>query len=69
MTAVDGRRTAPPPTHNARREGALMGVLIDGVWQAEQRTASATDGRFVRADTQFRNWITATGEPGPSGRK
>ncbi|MFQ5973911.1 MAG: glutathione S-transferase family protein, partial [Alphaproteobacteria bacterium] len=26
-----------------------------------------TRGRYVRAETQFRNWITATGEPGPSG--
>jgi glutathionyl-hydroquinone reductase len=24
-------------------------------------------GRFVRKDTQFRNWLTSDGHPGPTG--
>ncbi len=45
-----------------------MGRLIDGVWHTtEEATRIATDGRFHRADAQFRNWITPDGAPGPSG--
>jgi putative glutathione S-transferase len=43
-----------------------MGLLIDGVWQDREPEPSA-GGRFVRADTDFRNWITPDGRPGPSG--
>jgi putative glutathione S-transferase len=43
-----------------------MGQLIDGVWR-DQAPAAAGDGRFHRAATQFRNWVTADGSPGPSG--
>jgi putative glutathione S-transferase len=42
-----------------------MGVLIDGVWQ-EQEPARAP-GRYERADTAFRNWVTPDGRPGPTG--
>ncbi len=28
----------------------------------------AANGEFVRRDTTFRNWVTADGSPGPSGR-
>lgn len=28
----------------------------------------AVNGEFVRRDTTFRNWVTADGSPGPSGR-
>src|SRR5215468_10175368 len=42
-----------------------MGLLVDGVWQDD---ASRTkDGHFIRPATQFRNWITASGDRGPSG--
>jgi putative glutathione S-transferase len=42
-----------------------MGLLVDGVWQDD---ASRTkDGHFVRPTTQFRNWVTADGSPGPTG--
>ncbi len=47
-----------------------MGQLIDGVWHAADQRAAA-DGRFVRAETRFRNWITADGSsgfPGVAGR-
>jgi glutathionyl-hydroquinone reductase len=44
-----------------------MGLLVNGEWQDSWYDTSKTDGRFVRADAAFRNWVTPTGEPGPSG--
>ena len=44
-----------------------MGLLVDGVWQDRWYDTDASDGRFVREDAQFRNWITADGAAGPSG--
>lgn len=44
-----------------------MGLLIDGKWHDQWYDTSSTGGRFVRSDAQFRNWVTADGEPGPSG--
>jgi putative glutathione S-transferase len=43
-----------------------MGQLIEGVWR-DQAPASGGDGVFHRAETQFRNWITTDGSPGPNG--
>jgi putative glutathione S-transferase len=43
-----------------------MGLLIDGVWQDREPEAT-TGGRFLRSDTDFRNWVTPDGRPGPSG--
>src|SRR5579884_2400797 len=42
-----------------------MGLLVDGVWQED--VSRTTDGRFIRPATQFRNWVTPDGSPGPSG--
>jgi glutathionyl-hydroquinone reductase len=42
-----------------------MGLLVDGVWQ--ERLQDLRDGRFVRPQTRFRNWVTVDGSPGPSG--
>ncbi len=44
-----------------------MGNLINGEWHDKWRDTEAKDGSFVRPDAKVRNWITATGEPGPSG--
>jgi putative glutathione S-transferase len=44
-----------------------MGLLVNGVWRDEQPGERARDGRFVRAVTRFRNWVTEDGSPGPSG--
>ncbi|MGK7883517.1 MAG: glutathione S-transferase family protein [Crocosphaera sp.] len=44
-----------------------MGLLIDGVWHDKWYDTSKTEGRFVRQASQFRNWITADGSPGPTG--
>jgi putative glutathione S-transferase len=42
-----------------------MGVLVDGVWQEQE--AARPPGRFERAATSFRNWVTPDGRPGPTG--
>lgn len=44
-----------------------MGMLVDGKWHDVWYDTSSTGGRFVRSDSQFRNWVTADGSPGPSG--
>ena len=46
-----------------------MGQLVDGVWQTETLEVRSKDGRFVRADTQFRDWITADGGSGFKAEK
>ncbi|WP_447749655.1 glutathione S-transferase family protein [Pseudomonas nicosulfuronedens] len=43
-----------------------MGQLIDGRWQ-DQWYDTSKDGRFQRENAQRRNWITADGQPGPTG--
>ena len=44
-----------------------MGLLVDGQWQDKWYDTEKTGGRFVRKDSQFRNWITADGSAGPTG--
>ncbi|MDR3534182.1 MAG: glutathione S-transferase family protein [Rhodopila sp.] len=44
-----------------------MGLLVDGVWQDHWYDTGSTGGRFVRSDSQFRNWVTMDGAPGPTG--
>ena len=44
-----------------------MGLLVEGRWQDRWYDTKSTGGRFVRKGSQFRNWITADGSPGPSG--
>lgn len=46
-----------------------MGQLVDGVWQTETLEVRSKDGRFVRADTQFRDQITADGASGFKAEK
>src|ERR1700689_2020042 len=45
-----------------------MGLLMDGRWIDHRPVDAAGDGRFKRQDTVFRNWGTADGTPGPTGR-
>ena len=45
-----------------------MGLLVDGVWQADAGRWSDSRGRMQRPDSTLRNWITPDGSPGPSGR-
>jgi len=44
-----------------------MGLLVDGQWQDQWYDTKSTGGRFKRQDSQFRNWITPDGSPGPTG--
>lgn len=44
-----------------------MGLLVEGTWHDEWYDTKSTGGRFVRKDSQFRNWVTADGSAGPSG--
>lgn len=44
-----------------------MGLLVDGVWQDQWYDTKSTGGSFKRQDAKFRNWITLSGRPGPSG--
>lgn len=43
-----------------------MGLLVEGRWH-DQWYESSKDGAFQRENAQRRNWVTADGEPGPSG--
>ena len=45
-----------------------MGILVDGKWQDVWYDTRVSQGRFVRSEAQFRNWVTADGSAGPSGR-
>lgn len=44
-----------------------MGLLVEGVWRDQWYDTKKTGGRFERPQTQFRNWITPDGAPGPTG--
>ncbi|MGA1802428.1 glutathione S-transferase family protein [Rhizobium sp. HT1-10] len=44
-----------------------MGMLVDGVWHDVWYDTKETKGHFMRAASQFRNWVTADGSAGPSG--
>ncbi|MBT2374612.1 glutathione S-transferase family protein [Pseudomonas fluorescens] len=43
-----------------------MGLLIEGRWH-DQWYESSADGAFQREQAQRRNWVTADGQPGPTG--
>jgi glutathionyl-hydroquinone reductase len=45
-----------------------MGLLVDGAWHDVWYDTKKSQGRFVRSESQFRNWVTPDGSPGPSGR-
>ena len=44
-----------------------MGLLVDGIWHDQWYDTASTGGKFIRKASQFRNWVTPDGEPGPSG--
>src|ERR1700756_4655215 len=48
------------------KRGRDMGAFVDGIWR-DGDFPHDTTGRFVRPDSPFRNWVTASGEAGPSG--
>jgi putative glutathione S-transferase len=43
-----------------------MGLLVDGRWQ-DKWYENSKDGAFQREQAKRRNWVTADGQPGPSG--
>ncbi len=45
-----------------------MGLLVDGTWHDHWYDTKSTGGAFKRSAAQFRNWITADGSAGPSGK-
>jgi glutathionyl-hydroquinone reductase len=45
-----------------------MGELLDGKWQTDDLRKIDKDGKFVRRESPFRNWVTPDGTPGPSGK-
>ena len=46
-----------------------MGRLVEGRWQDVWYDTKENKGHFKRAESQFRNWVTADGSAGPSGRQ
>lgn len=45
-----------------------MGLLVEGNWQPDWYDTASTNGKFVRKDAHFKNWITEDGTAGPTGR-
>lgn len=45
-----------------------MGLLVDGKWVDQWYDTKSSGGRFIRKNSQFRNWITKDGSAGPSGQ-
>ncbi|OMJ90734.1 hypothetical protein SteCoe_6811 [Stentor coeruleus] len=41
-----------------------MGLLVNGEWVNDSQSYSNKDGKFVRTNSQFRNWITRDGSSG-----
>ena len=44
-----------------------MGFLDNGLWNTDESFRTDASGRFQRADSAFRNWITPDGSAGPTG--
>ncbi|OJF94584.1 glutathione S-transferase family protein [Alkalibacterium sp. 20] len=44
-----------------------MGLLVDGKWYDQWYDTEKNDGRFIREESQFRNWVTKDGSAGPTG--
>lgn len=44
-----------------------MGFFLDGVWHNQWHDTDKSKGRFQREQTRFHNWVTADGNPGPTG--
>ena len=44
-----------------------MSLMVPGPFQNDWYEAETKSGEFIRQDSQFRNWITPNGQPGPTG--
>lgn len=45
-----------------------MGLLVNGQWHDQWYDTKSTGGHFKRSEAQFRNWVTADGSAGPTGK-
>ncbi len=45
-----------------------MGLLVDGAWHDHWYDTQSSGGRFERQASRYRNWVTADGASGPSGK-
>lgn len=45
-----------------------MGLLVNGQWSDQWYDTKKTGGAFQREDAQLRNWVTADGEAGLTGK-
>ena len=45
-----------------------MGLLVDGKWFSQWYDTKKSAGHFVRDTARYRNWVTADGSAGPSGK-
>ena len=45
-----------------------MGLLVDGKWSPQWYDTKKNNGHFVRDTARYRNWVTADGSAGPSGK-
>ena len=45
-----------------------MGRLVNGEWLDQWYDTGASGGRFIRQEATFRNWVTADGSPGATGK-
>jgi putative glutathione S-transferase len=44
-----------------------MGLMVDGIWRQEDAFPTDESGRFTRAASPLRNWVTPDGAAGSSG--
>jgi putative glutathione S-transferase len=44
-----------------------MSLMVKGKLQDDWYESETESGEFIRQDSQFRNWITPNGQPGPTG--
>ncbi|WP_315925648.1 glutathione S-transferase family protein [Mesorhizobium sp. SP-1A] len=44
-----------------------MGLLVDGKWQDRWYDTKESSGKFVRGQSQWRDWVTADGKPAKDG--
>ncbi len=42
-----------------------MGLLVDGKWVDRWYDTEKTGGRFVRSQSQWRDWVSPDGRPAP----
>jgi len=52
------------PYISVNRKDCIMGLLVDGIWQ-DKWYDTGKSGRFERAQSQFRDFVTVDGKPAP----